>query len=457
MLLASLGVSIATVALPVLARDFQASVSQVQWVILAYLLAVTITIVSAGRLADLLGHRPVFLSGLAIFAAASALCAAAPSLGLLIVVRAAQGIGGAILMALSISIVRETVSKERTGSVMGLLGTMSAIGTALGPSAGGLVIAWSGWRAAFVALAVVALAGWGYAAAVLSPRARRGAGGKSFDWLGTLVLAGVLTAFCLAVAGERSGLTVTASGSLFFGALLGGTILFVVIERRAAFPLVQLAALRSRIISASLATNLTVSAIMMSTLVVGPFYLTFALGLNEALVGLVMAVGPLTAAMSGVIAGWVTDRFGARRILVIGLGQTMAGLLCLSVLPNLTGVAGYILSLILLTPGFQLFLAANNTAVMVAAADDQRGMISGLLGLSRNLGFLIGVSVMGTVFSVAAGTREIAQASPDSVSAAFTLTFLAASGLAVFALVMAVVGRPAMESHDTREREVVGS
>ncbi len=154
MLVGSLGVSVATIALPALARDFSVPVAHLQWVVLAYLLSVTVTIVAGGRLGDLVGNRPVVLVGLGVFSLASAVCALAPTPGTLIAARAVQGIGGAILMALPISIIRDTVPKERTGAAMGLMGTMSAIGTALGPSLGGLIIAWSGWRAAFLLLAL---------------------------------------------------------------------------------------------------------------------------------------------------------------------------------------------------------------------------------------------------------------------------------------------------------------
>ena len=136
-LLASLGVSIATVALPTLAQAFTTPMASVQWVVLAYLLSVTVAIVAGGRMGDLFGHRRVLLVGLAVFAAASAGAAVAPTLGVLIAARAAQGIGGAILMALPMSIARETVPTERTGAAMGLLGSMSAIGTALGPMSPG--------------------------------------------------------------------------------------------------------------------------------------------------------------------------------------------------------------------------------------------------------------------------------------------------------------------------------
>src|SRR3954471_3854425 len=150
MLLSSLGTSIANVALPTLAQAFAASFQDVQWVVLAYLLAITTVIVSAGRLGDMTGRRRLLLAGFVLFTAASVLCGVAPTLWLLVVARAAQGLGAAVMMALTMAFVGETVPKEKTGRAMGLLGTMSAIGTALGPSLGGVLISGFGWRAIFL-------------------------------------------------------------------------------------------------------------------------------------------------------------------------------------------------------------------------------------------------------------------------------------------------------------------
>src|SRR3954462_15956077 len=150
MLLSSLCTSISSVGLPALAQAFTASFQQVQWVVLAYLLAITTLIVSVGRLGDIIGHRRLLLIGIALFTAASTLCGVAPTLWLLIAARAAQGLGAAIMMALAMAFVGETVPKAQTGSAMGLLGTMSAIGTTLGPSLGGVLIAGLGWRMIFL-------------------------------------------------------------------------------------------------------------------------------------------------------------------------------------------------------------------------------------------------------------------------------------------------------------------
>ena len=439
MLLASLGTSIVTVALPALTREFDASVSATRWVILAYLTAVTVSIVLAGKLADRYGHRTVLLAGLAVFTAASALATVAPGLGALIAARALQGTGAAVLMALPFSIMKEAVPRERIGSAIGMLGTMSAIGTALGPSAGGVMMSLYGWRSAFLAMTVIGIAVTLLSAAVL-PRGKAHAGGSArMDRAGAVLLTVTLAAYALATSGGKGGFS-AGSGLLLAGAAIG-LALFVLVEIRAAAPLVPVSLLVHPPVRNALATNMMVTIVMMSTLVVGPFFLAFGLGLPEVTIGLVMAVGPLMSALSGFLAGRASDRFGTGPVLVAGLVEIMAGLLAFALLPGLAGTAGYVLALIILTPGFQLFLAANGSALMGQAPDSERGVLAGLLGLSRNLGFMTGASLMTTLFTLALGTADIAHAAPQAIAAAFCITFLVAVGLVALALAIQLSAR----------------
>jgi MFS family permease len=375
MLLSSLGTSIANVGLPALAQAFSASFQQVQWVVLAYLLAITTLIVGAGRLGDLTGRRRLLLAGIFLFTAASAACGLAPTLPLLIAARALQGLGAAAMMALTMAFVGETVPKAKTGTAMGLLGTTSAIGTALGPSLGGVLIAGFGWPALFfvnVPLGIVAL--------VLAHRH---------------------------LPADRPRMA------------------------RAASPPMRFELLRNPVLSAGFAMSVLVTAVVMATLVVGPFYLSGELALDVARVGLVMSCGPVVAALTGVPAGRLVDRFGARRMTIAGLAGMFAGTSILAMMPVSLGVAGYVVPLAILTAGYALFQAANNTAVMADLRPDQRGVVSGMLNLSRNLGLIAGTSVMGAVFA-AAGMR---------------MTFAAAAMLIVVALgiasaaVMSVIPR----------------
>ena len=440
MLLSSLSTSIANVGLPALVQAFAASFQAVQWVVLAYLLAITTLIVSAGRLGDIVGRRRLLLTGLLLFTAASILCGIAPTLGLLIAARAAQGVGAAIMMALTMAFVSETVPREKTGRAMGLLGTMSAVGTTLGPSLGGVLIAWLGWPAIFLVnvplgLVAVLLAYRTLPADRLAPKTER----AGLDLAGMLLLALTLAAYALAMTLGRGSFGLL-NMTLLLAAALGAGV-FVAAERKAASPLVRLAMFRDRVLSAGFATSVLVSTVMMATLVVGPFYLSGALALDAALAGLVLSAGPLAAALTSAPAGRVVDRFGAQRMTVGGLLGIAAGCVMLAVTPKTLGIPGYVVPLVVMTLGYALFQTANNTAVMTDIRPDQRGVISGMLNLSRNLGLITGASVMGAVFAFASGTTDVTAALPEAVSTGMRVTFGVAAALIAAALAIALGSR----------------
>lgn len=375
MLLASLGTSIANIALPTLVEAFSAPFAQVQAVVVAYLAALTISVVIAGRLGDRYGLKPALVGGLTVFAAASLLCAVAPNLWLLIGARTLQGIGAAFLMTLAMALMRQTAGEARVGRAMGLLGTVSALGTALGPSLGGLLIPVMGWPGVFwvqVPLAVLALV---LSVTKLPDESAKGKGRSASLW------------------------------SMMDGSL-----------------------------APSLAVNMLVAAVMMTTLVVGPFYLSLGLGLEAKQVGFIMAAGPAIAIFSGVPSGRLVDVWGSGRVLAIGLILLTAGALLLAFVPNMMGVIGYLLSIIVLTPGYQLFQAANNTAALADVPKDRRGTVSGALNLSRNVGLIAGASLMGAIFASGVGTREFTSATASDIAAGMRLTFLLASAMMLVAI-----------------------
>ncbi|SNY79136.1 drug resistance transporter, EmrB/QacA subfamily [Nocardia amikacinitolerans] len=422
MLLPSLSISIANVGLPSMAVALDATFPEVQWIVIAYLLAITTLIVGVGRLGDLIGRRRLLVLGIAVFTVATLLCGLAPNLPLLIAARALQGVGAACMMALAMASVGAVVPAHRTGSAMGLLGTMSAVGTALGPSLGGVLIDVFGWRAIFFAVVPVGLLVLALTLR-LPADAAAGTSARRFDTLGTVLLAVTLGAYALAVTAGSFGLL--SLGLL--GVAGAGLALFVVTESKVSFPLLTLGMLRDPVLAVGLTTSTLVSAVMMTTLVVGPFHLGGALGLGTAAVGLVMSAGPAVSALTGVPAGRATDRFGSRTMVIVGLVGVIAAALTLSVMPVAAGVLGYLLPLVVCTASYATFQAANNTAVMKDVAAQQRGLVSGMLNLSRNLGLTTGASVMGAVFARAAGTRDLTASTPAEIARGTHWTFAVAA------------------------------
>ncbi len=434
MLLPSAGTSIANVALPTLAMEFGTSSQDVQWVVIAYLLATTTIVVAAGRLGDMLGRRRILLIGIALFGVASVAAALAPSLWPLVAARAAQGLGAAIMMALAVAAVGDVVPKERAGAAMGLLGSVSATGTALGPSLGGALIAVSGWQAVFACLALIAAATLVLGSLAFPHDRPAGQARVELDIRGIGTLAVSLGAYALVAT-----LRVDLQSTLFLAAVaLAAMVAFVTVEWSAATPLVQLRELRNRTLGAGLAAIGLISAIMMSTLVVGPFYLSQVLNLDSFATGLVMSVGPAVAACFGVPAGRLVDRIGGGRVTIIGLGGVLTGTALLALLPAAAGVPGYVAALTSITAGYALFQSATNTAIMTEAPSHRRGAVSGLLALARNLGLITGASVMGTIF---AGSSQLPiDGLPAGAETGLHLTFLVATLIAVAATVIALWG-----------------
>lgn len=373
MMLAALGTSIANVALPSIGLAFDAPFADVKWVVTAYLLALTVAVMAAGPLGDRFGLKPVLIAGLVMFLVASLLCGVAPDLPALIAARALQGGGAAFIMTLTVALVQDAVGQNRVGSAMGLLGTMSAAGTALGPSLGGVMVGFAGWHGPF------------------------------FILLPVTGLTIMVAHFCLpAATPEQPG--------------------------RGRRPRKQ----TLLTLGPALTANLLIASVMMATLVVMPFYLGSSQQLDVRSVGLVMAVGPAVAMLCGVPAGRLVDRFTARSATCAGLITMTFGCVGLALLPEIFGIPGYAIAICVLTPGYQLFLAGNNTEVMKQATAGQRGVFSGLLALSRNLGFVTGAAGLGAVFGLATGDP----ATPDAIAHAMQVTFLLGSGLILAALIL---------------------
>jgi MFS family permease len=222
---------------------------------------------------------------------------------------------------------------------------------------------------------------------------------------------------------------------------IAGAGLFAFTQTRVSSPLIRLSTLYDAKLRANLGGALLVSTVMMATLVVGPFYLSRALALDTATVGLVMSIGPMVAAVAGVPAGRMVDRFGSQRMIVSGLSGVAIGCFILAILPETFGIFGYALPLAGITACYAMFQAANNAAVMMDVAPDRRGVISAMLNLSRNLGLVTGAAVMGGVFAQATAAPEIMAAASQAVANGMRVTFLLATVLIAGALVLALRSR----------------
>ena len=430
---AGLGTSIANVALPAAARHFDVPSSQVQWSTLAYLLAVTLLIVPIGKIADAVGRVRVLLGGIALFSVAAAVAGLAPSLTVLIVGRAFQGVGGAAMSALTVALVRQSVPPGKVGRAMGTMGSSMAAGMALGPAFGGFLVTQFGWRAVFFVMAALGVvSGLGVLADLARFRQPGLARGRvRLDWIGLALLAVGAGSYAMALTGPVS--TTARLALLVLAAVVA--VVFVVVERRLADPLVDVHELVQLKVLPEFGLALLGSLIMMVFTVVPPFFLVEGLGLADSQMGLVMAIAPLLGMVAGVPAGGLVDRFGSRRITAAGLSLMTLASVLLGTLPAVLGVAGFVMGAVLLTPGNQLFMAANNTSVMRRAPGAHQGRVAGMLNLARNLGSVGGTALGSMLYdSAVAGADGTGAALVDAAFSGQQWAFAASAAAGAVAL-----------------------
>lgn len=364
--LSSVGTSLANVSLPAMAKEFELSIAQIQWVVSVYLGMVTALSIFVGYFSDRMGRRKIYLLGLGLYLIGSILAAGSISFFVLVLARAIQGIAASVLLVLPISIVADGVIDGKTGRAVGFLASMSAVGTATGPSLGGFITASWGWRYSFGFLAVIA-------------------------FINLLIAIYVLP----------KNLSQRKMASSFF--------------------------LKSH--GVQLFMNLVVAAIMMATLIVGPFYLSKAFQLSSSNVGLVMSVGPIVSIISGYFCGYIVDRFGSNRIIFAALIQLLIASISFIVLPELFSIAGYIVAAAFLSIGYQLFQAANSTLILKTVAPEKRTVASGLLSLTRNVGLFSGSIVMGWIFAFS---------SKQSINQGLQTTFAFVTALVIILLIIQI-------------------
>lgn len=434
--LASLGTSTAAVTLPELSESFQDHGVNPALVVSAYILATTAFIVPVGRAGDLWGRRSVLVVSLCLYTLGALLALQAPTLPILIASRFIQGMGAAGMMAMPLALVRDFIPSGRVGRWMGAMGTMSAIGTASGPAIGGAVVATFGWRAVYLLQIPLALAALALCFLYIQ-NLRHTNEHREFDLPGASVLAFSLAALTFLISDLTGGfdlaiaILAVAAGVAFLA--------FLWIEKRSVSPIIPLSLLRSKHVRVSLVMNAIVSLVMMGILVVGPFFLMHGLELTIAQMGLAMSVGPIASALSGIPAGRLTERIGANRAVLVGASAMVITTSLMAGLPYIFGLAGFLLAFLMLSPSYQIFLAALNTSVMAQTSEPDRGVTSGILNLSRNFGFILGAGAVSALFWSLADVEGNAGDLTVQIRAAMAGTFAICSFLSLGAVVFAVL------------------
>jgi len=427
-LMGQLDASIVTVALPTLQRTFSTSVGSVTWVGLSYLLVLVATVTAVGRFADMWGRKLLYVYGFIVFIVGSLLCGLAPDLGALIAFRALQAVGAAMLQANSLAIIVLVVPTRSLGRAIGLQGAAQAIGLALGPTVGGLLLAAGGWRLIFFVNLPLGLLGAG-APLLLVPRSVHLTTRAPFDWRGLGLFFPTVVALLSAISfGATLGWTAPVIIGLF-AAAIGLAVMFVRRERSTSAPMISLSLFHNTRFSAGIASGLGSYLVMFGVLLLIPYYLERSLHAGTARAGLELMAMPLAFGIIAPLAGRIADRVGARPLTVSGMTLVAASLCTLAALrPDPLGL---LILLGVIGIGLGLFTSPNNAAIMGAAPTDQAGMASGILNMTRGFGTALGLALTGLVFTISGGAHTPGHA--FSV-AALTLAFIAAAAALTAAL-----------------------
>ena len=321
--LAFLDVTIVNIAFPAIAAEFpESSAADLSWIFTAYNVTFAALLVPAGRLADLWGRRRVFLVGLALFGVASVVCAAAPTVGLLVAGRTAQAVAAALLAPSSLALLLPAFPPERRGFAVGTWGAMGGIAAATGPALGGLVVDVLGWRAVFLLNLPVVVVTLVAAAVVMAESRDRGA--RLPDPAGVLLLGVGVALVAWGIVGGETSWTAPATLARLGGGL-GLLAVFAWRSARVATPLVEPALFRVRAFRAAVVGYLVFSAAFYALLLANVLFLTGVWHYAVLTAGLAVTPGPLCAATASAVGGRLADRFGARAVLVPGALLFAAG------------------------------------------------------------------------------------------------------------------------------------
>ena len=429
--------SIVNTVLPAIARDFDASISIIQWVPTVYLLTISCLILLYGRIGDMVGYKKVYLTGLAAFTVTSVLCGASANEWMLIACRGFQGLAAGMMMSVGYAIVTAAFPPRERGKAMGIYAVSIAVGLGLGPTLGGLIAESLSWRYVFfinVPIGILAVL-WGYR---IIPSGAAGARQRLDVPGAAAALVFLLSLLLYANRGEDWGWLSPASVALLVIALVSGAW-FLRIETTSEQPMLNLGLFRERVFAfANLSALLNFMALY-AVVFLTPFYLTIVLGYDILEVGLVMSASPIATLFVAPLSGWLSDRAGTRALAASGMCVCALGLYLMSRLGSSSTAFDVAWPLAIVGAGSGLFQSPNNSAVMGSVPLPYLGIASGILAAMRNVGMVLGIAVAGAVLynsasvSVSPGSGPLGDAEVTAFLRGLHWAYITGVGLAAAA------------------------
>ena len=387
------------VVLPTLVTSFDTNFAITEWVMLSYFLIITVMVLSVGWLGDMYNKKWLYLGGLILFTFSSLLCGLASTVELLIGFRVLQGLGAVFMTGLRTAIITQVFSQEERGRALGIVNAIGTLGVAIGPGLGGLLMSVGGWRLTFlvnVPLGIVAI----FIVAFALPSLASSKISQSFDLVGAGLMTLTLTCFALLMTriqtfgfGESIELILLVVAAI-------GLVCFLIVESRLKEPMLDIGIFRLADFSLNLLLLGMMFAVVAGMQLLLPVFLAVGKHYPPQEIGLLLTVLPLAAALVSPIAGTLSDRFGSRPVSMIGLLLMGLGCWGASGLNAESTVLGFLIRTVPLELGLGVFVAPNSDTIMSCVPQERIGIASGLWSLSRTLGMLSGVALLGTLFTM---------------------------------------------------------
>lgn len=439
--LTTLDTSIVNAGLPTLSQYFNADLASVQWVVLSYLLTVTTLMLSIGRLADMVGKKRIYNLGFIVFTFGSAMCGLSSTLTMLVASRVLQGVGAAMVMALGMAIVTEAFPPGERGKALGINGSIVSMGIIAGPSLGSLIIDQFSWHWVFFINVPVGIIGTLLVHRFVPHYTPKGR--QIFDVLGSLLMFIGLLGLLLALTfGQTLGFQDTRVITLF-AVFIFCLIWFIKVESIAGQPLIDMNIFRNRLLTINLATGFLTFVAVGGHNILMPFYLQNVLNMSLRMMGVMLIIQPAVMGITAPFSGKLSDKYGSRPIVVIGLIVLLFAYASVSTLQADTPWWGFMLRMLPIGLGMGIFQSPNNSAVMGSAARERLGVVSSMLSVTRTLGSTTGIAVMGSIWASYVNMLEGRvvsgiNANPLYQVEALHTTYYISMSLIAYALVLAI-------------------
>ena len=417
------------IALPGIGKEFGVDVVYLSWLVTIYILSSAVFLVPFGRIADIYGRKRIFLYGTITFTIASLLACFAPNAQLLMVTRALQGLGSAMVFGTGVAILISVYPLNERGKALGINVAAVYLGLSLGPILGGFLTHQLGWRSIFLATSLL-----GVLVVILVLTKLTGewveAVGESFDLVGSLVYGSMVLALMYGFSRVPEAL-----GFLLLVVGVAGLLFFIWWELRFDSPVVEM-----RLFHHNLAftfSNLAALINYSATFAVGfllSLYLQYIKGYGALHAGMILVFQPLMQVIVSPLAGRLSDRIEPRLVASVGMGFSALGVLMLISLSDTSSVAYLIFCLLLLGFGFGLFSSPNTNAVMSSVNKKYYGVASGILGTMRLLGQMLSMGVVTLIFTLYLGGMQVTPSMFPSFLKSMYLSFIVFSVLCAFGI-----------------------